>query len=244
MQIPLLSSDCSDSEAIITLLRFDKSARLLKVRFYYEFVAWDDMLVMYLNAALILLSFAGICAFTGKSKKGVIIKSVAGLLGAAILFGLNFLVNNVITDGTNPVFSVSVILSLLIFIITAVLISYYVKNAKEFSKMLRALGGGISAVAGLAVFLMVFKRVGYAVLAVAISFGLNANLLDKGDPTEVNNLIYTELSQASKKPRDYGKFESEENDIFVDETNRVGGIFSLLSHHRTCRSAHGGSIQN
>ncbi len=109
------------------------------------------MLNLYLNAVLIVLSFAGICAFTGKSKKGVIIKSVAGLLGAvAILFGLTFLINNVIMSGNKPNVAISIILSILIAIVTAVLLGYYIKSKKNFNKALCVVLSIVTALSGVA----------------------------------------------------------------------------------------------
>ncbi len=119
--------------------------------YYYEFLAWDNMLNLYLNGALILLSFAGVCAFIGKSKKSVACNFVSGLLGsAAILFGLIMVFNNLLWDGNEPKLAISIILSLLAVIFTAILAGYYIKSKKELNKILCIVLSVITALSGIA----------------------------------------------------------------------------------------------
>ncbi len=119
--------------------------------YYHEFIAWDNMIAMYLYAVLSLLSFAGICAFKGKSKKGVIGKFIGGLTGGAvILFGLAMLINNVIFGGTENELSISIVLSVFAVITTVILICYYIKSRKALKKAVCIIMSIITALSGVA----------------------------------------------------------------------------------------------
>ncbi len=121
--------------------------------YYCEFIRWDNMVNLYLNAVLILLSFGGICAFTGESRKSRIKKFFGGLAGAAaILFGLTFVINNIIFKGNKADFSISVIISILSLVIAAVVIVFFTKSKKDFNKglcIILSIVVGISEIAGL-----------------------------------------------------------------------------------------------
>ncbi len=119
--------------------------------YYHEFITWDNMTAMYLYAALVLLSFGGICAFTGKSKKGVIGKLFGGLAGGVVvLFGLAFLINNVIFGATENELSISIVLSVFVVIVAAILTGYYIKSKKTLKKALCIVLAIVTALSGVA----------------------------------------------------------------------------------------------
>ena len=100
--------------------------------YYHKFIAWDNIALMYFFAVLILFSFAGICAFFGKNQKSIRAKFCSGLaIGAVILFGLTFLVNNMIFGAGENELSISIILSVFTVITAALLISYHIKIRRE-----------------------------------------------------------------------------------------------------------------
>ncbi len=116
-----------------------------------EFIKWENMALLYGSSALILLPFAGICAFTGKSKKGVIGKFFGGLAGGAvILFGLAMLINNVIFGATENELSISIVLSVFVVIVAAILTGYYIKSKKTLKKALCIVLAIVTALSGVA----------------------------------------------------------------------------------------------
>ncbi len=116
-----------------------------------EFIKWENMALLYGSSALILLPFAGICAFTGKSKKGVIGKFIGGLAGAAaILFGLAMLINNIIFGATENELSISIVLSVFVVIVAAILTAYYIKSKKQLNKALCIVLAIVTALSGVA----------------------------------------------------------------------------------------------
>ncbi len=119
--------------------------------YYHEFIAWDNMALMYLCAVLVLLSFGGICAFFGKSKKGIIGKFIGGLAGGAVvLFVLTMLINNVIFGGTENELSISIVLSVFTVITASVLTAYYIKSKKTLKKALCIILSIVTALSGIA----------------------------------------------------------------------------------------------
>ena len=187
--------------------------------YYHKFIAWDNIALMYLFAVLILFSFAGICAFFGKNQKSIRAKFCSGLaIGAVILFGLTFLVNNMIFGAGENELSISIILSVFTVITAALLISYYIKIRREVGISHCAVFSAASAAIGVAGILTVGQRVISVLMVLCMTISLSGNQVS----ANTDNLTYTELEQVSKKPRDYGTFAPQANDIFVDVTAENG----------------------
>ncbi len=101
--------------------------------YYYEFIRWSDLILVYLNAVLVCLP-VGVCCAISQSlsqkngKKQIALAFACGAVGgAAALFGIGFLVNNIIYNATQNEKAISIVLAIMVVLFTAVLLSLCIR---------------------------------------------------------------------------------------------------------------------
>ncbi len=136
--------------------------------YYYEFIHWENMTLIYLNALLVCLPF-GVCGGISQAmaKRNGKLRIMFAALGsftaaAAALFGLGFLVNKVVYKAAENVKAISIVIAIIIVLFAVVMISLGVRLFKN-SKILKA-AVSVTLVSAMLVssFAMVFQYVDWS----------------------------------------------------------------------------------
>ncbi len=105
--------------------------------YYYEFIRWENMTLIYLNALLVCLPF-GVCGGISQSmankngKMRVALAAVGSFLAsAAALLGLGFVINNIVYKSVENVKAISVVIAMMIILFFAVMLSLYIRQFKK-----------------------------------------------------------------------------------------------------------------
>ena len=125
--------------------------------FYYEYIRWTNITLVILNALLIAISVAAVAVFAQmvSGKNTVKTRLAAGLGGIAatmaVLFGIGFVLNNVVYHEAENVKAVSFTLAIAIAVFGIALFAFYYRAAKN-AKALRAVTAIVVVIAMLAGF--------------------------------------------------------------------------------------------
>ncbi len=161
--------------------------------YYYEFIRWSNLTLVYLNAVLVCLPI-GICSAISQSlsrknsKMQIALAFVGGAVaGVAALFGIGFLVNNVIYEAKEKQKAISIVFTIMVALFTAVLLSLYIRLFKN-SKVLKAVVSVVLVVAMLSTNIaLVFNYIDWSFIypLYRLSVGLG------GVDSEVESIKYT-----------------------------------------------------